>query len=285
MKITLDEALSEKKLILADGSIKGGNNEFYWYLGGIKRPNQLDLVKVQTEIDGLNQFSNILLRDNVRTIAQVTQELSCLPEMINKNIKYIFYRTEKNNYLEERAKLSELHQSAFNVVKCSKSKEISKTEAGILNGNLENYFEMIRTLDEVLGLKRDSNELYQMHHPDDWEDKHTDEYLVAYAYCLNIANKNCGILTSDTDLIRLMGACTEILGGDEFLPFNEIFRYKMSKNGHGIYFKKNSQEKYEKAIDFTEERYKKEFRLVNLNTRKNDEIREKIYDLIQKVEC
>jgi len=285
MEITLEEVLKEKDIVLVDGSTNGHSN-FYWYLGGIDKPIQIDLSRVEEEIFRVNQFSELLLKPNVRTIPQVTEELSCLKDMVEKNKKHIFYKA-RVNCEEERLKLDELSEAIFRMTSYSKGREISKTEAGVLNGNLEKLFEIVSILSEELHLKRDSNLKYGRSHPKDWKDKKTDEYLVAFAYSLMLQNKKSAILTGDTDLIRLMGVCTKIIGCEEFLPTNQVFRESVLKNSYGVYFRTVDQktndlflEYYQQSIDLSKTSFDKSFQLYN---QPNKTIKSRISSLIKEI--
>ena len=138
--------------------------------------------------------------------------------------------------------------------------------------------EMVQVLEEEIRLKKDTGYLLGEHDTDRARENHTDEKLVASAFCASMHTTGpIKILTQDTEFVSLIGVLPRLLGSDSFLPCNVLFRDSLRMNPVILYLKTN--EGYAKAVDTSDDSkviFLRDFRIYNKNTPKNKEIRDKL---------
>ncbi len=286
--MSLDEILEEDKIFLVDTSAKRSSQDFLYSLWETRRPTELDLNKIEGEIESVTQFNELLDNKKVLTIKQVLEELSRFTEIIGEKENHLFRRNNKISTKKE--KFSELRKAAVQMTRYCRRKSLSPT-LPYLERNITPFFDIIRLLDEAGRLRRGHEKSL---HEANWKDKHTDEYLVAYAYSLMLSGKKCGILTADMDLVRLMETCTKVISGEEFFPENSKFREHILKNGYGIYLKNNLLERslpdcstsrkiYKSEVNLSETAFETKFSIEGLDRLYASVLKEEIYSLIKQL--
>lgn len=284
--VSLDEIL-KGGIVLIDGCIqRSSEKKTIREMYSTTRYQQINLLSVSQEIEGIEKLSKLLELENVFTIQGVADEFQRYTEIIGEKRSHLS-KTQKmpsqkhrkgeeyRNSTEDRdASLEELHDCAFTVHRQMLSKRIP---VGYLGGS-ERYKmieKMVQVLEEEIRLKKDTSYLLGEHDTDRARESHTDEKLVASAFCASMhAAGPIKILTQDTDFISLTGVLPRLLGSDSFLPCNVLFRDSLRMNPVILYFK--TDEGYEKAVDTSDDSrvvFLRDFRIYNTNTPKNKEIK------------
>jgi len=130
-----------------------------------------------------------------------------------------------------------LQETTYDLRIASRNKELQR-HFSIDEEKYNVLVEMINLLDRMIHLKKDTNLIYGQHDVDMSRESDREERLVASAYYLSIfSGKKPVILTADTDFVRLMGVVPRLMGSDEFLPENELFREALKANPPGLYLK------------------------------------------------
>ena len=86
--VSLQEIVDEKKLIIVDGSIKE-TSSFLWNIYGIKSFGDLDLESIDSEIDYMENFLELIRIPELKTIPGVTNEIKAYLDGVITKISYL----------------------------------------------------------------------------------------------------------------------------------------------------------------------------------------------------
>ena len=249
--------------------------------------NNLDSSLIISERNKIIGSIEIIKNQKVKVIPQVVEEIKEYQRILGDKISYIshldrgrFYRNKnkrhiskwfiknnKNNSINKKL-LGDLQQDAYLLYQlCSRKKfEISDKKFELL-------LEMIKLLDNKIGLKKDISYVYGDHNiPDTSSD--TDERLVASLYWNSLySNNSASLLTTDTDFIRLLGVTPTLLGSYQFFPYNEYFRNRLSKNPFKLYIFTNNEYSEKTFHPFN---FNHDFLIYKIPKNENSEVRERI---------
>lgn len=238
--VTLQEILSSKEsIILIDTSIRSGSID--------ERGVGWDIYDAQTYVElnhgdlirggeNIRFLTLILEHPNTATIPKITQEIKNLEQVLSNKIKFLNenhrnrqgyhankgrrFRKQKERSASSESLLKELQQRTYCLYRLSERKELTFEES-----TYQPLLEMIKLIDEAIGLKQDTHLLYHERDKPEIHDSDTDEKLTAALFYLSMfSDKPPILLTRDGDMVRLVGVIPRLIGADNFLPENKRFR-------------------------------------------------------------
>ena len=242
----LAEIVEMENPLLLDAGVSSSNG-FYWWLGGIKIPEQLERDKMKEEIHRLDYFVSLLKNPHARTIEKVCEELSKIARHVANVRKFIFGGYDSEEYPDEEILLEELEASALSLWQTSKKATTCKRGDRLLSSNIENFSAMLKLLAPVLEIKRDYHKKYGNHKANGTSDSDTDEYISATLYELFLSGKTPAIATKDTDILRFLTQTPAVLCSNEFSPAKQDLKEAVCNMGFKVYFSNPSSEEF-KAI-------------------------------------
>lgn len=247
-EVTLDYILESNDLLLIDASAQ--DTHFLEYSYGIRKIEDINLDLLDYENGNVLSFINLLNNPKIKTIEGVVEEIRVYIDKLGYKIswmakykeddrkilndqsykisrKYINHKKQDKEYFIES--LRRYHDDLYKLYKLYKNKIIE-----IKDKNYDLFVDMFRFLDHEINLKKDISYLYDYK---DNKNNNTDEELCsALLWSSLFSNNRTGVLTRDTNFIRLLGVVPRIIGSSEFLPHNQYFRDKIKSNTPYLYF-------------------------------------------------
>lgn len=287
--VSLEELKSYEHLFLVDTNLTNcENNNFFWDSYGDRKRDYLETGSLEIELKGYEDFIKLIRRHSVVTIPEITQEIQRYSEILGERIS--FYNSverhlpRKGRYLSARKKpsikkhsqnvrklIQDLQEASFIAYKESKKREL-KTDQ-----RYDSLVGIVKLLSQNIQLKQDTHYIHG-EHTREYND--TDERITAVAYWLSLNRKKPLVLTRDGDLVRLFGVTPRLMGADNFLPYNKLFRESLKDFPFRVYLKREGVTK--KAIGGSTPNFDKEFIINNLHNGKSEEIREEMLNLWQQ---
>lgn len=287
--VALEELADHKYVFLVDGSIRGKKSgSFLWDAYGNRKQDHIDVSLLREECSDYEEFLGLIRRSSVVTIPEVTREMQSYPELLGERIAFYnsnerdspkkarYSRAKKRPSLRKHSQniselLQELQCVSYQSYQESKRSEL-KTDK-----SYELLVEMVRLLSQNIGLKQDTE--YLLGKPSK-EDTDTDERIAAAAYWLSLNKKRPVVLSSDGDIVRLLGVTPRLMGAGSFLPHNESFRESLENCPFEIYLRREGI--IQKALDDYEVYFDCDFEIHNLPFGESDEIKEEMLRLWQQ---
>ncbi len=222
MIVTLDEILEHEDCVFVD-----------WSALNLETTKGNDADKVK----------EILKRDNVYTIKEITAEIRKFEKQVMKSsdmAKSMFYMGSGNRRKEinRRAKYGPesrryLKKQLTEIRRISEKKELRINDL-----RYDLLFNMTKLISEKANLKKDMSYQLGEHDVDKSYHSFTDEKLTATVYWNTLFCENdCCLIAEDRDFIRLLNGVTKMIGSKSFLPNNKIFRDKIKENSFRLYTK------------------------------------------------
>jgi len=275
--LSLEQVLNKEEIVLVDSCVKGGNG-FYWELGNTKTPQKLDLLipQIEMEIKSLRALTLILAHPNIATIEEVCNEYLRISKHVGTCIQFLCARGLNEDFSEARDKLQELNNTAFNLWKQANRSQLCKRNGFVNNTVYGLFFEMVKTLEDKIHIKKDTTDLYMDHISEASKDSVTDEKIIACLFSLVMTGRSPAVATGDTDLIKLLGISSKMICCNQFSPYNFDFCSLLKDPGVKLYFTKD-RVKYELAVDSQREpgRYMNnhDFSISRIDKEENDMIK------------
>jgi len=207
--LTFEDLLNEEDYIICDtGACSIPKSD--WYNEGICQARNLsgiDTSIVSREIELLSSYIEFLSNEKVYVTCGVLQEMKNLDEAIGYSRRFfdLKERRQKNRHgdFDDNSKelLETMHELAHGVYKEAR-RSVFQPEQKERYSHLENI--VIDTTQKT-GAKVDFSILYRDKKRTGREDTHADEQLAATAlYLSSVAERKCGIITSDSDIRRIL---------------------------------------------------------------------------------
>lgn len=240
---SLKEILDTHEEVILDTSTQQIKRDcsFFSHIYDINNFFSLDKNYLENKISETNNFLESLDHPSARTIPEITNEILNYAEKLRKKLSYLSTRSRKDcskndaeNKNEESCKeelFRLLYEKNYNCYCYSREKEIR-----VNNSKYNSLVEIVISIEKVLHLKRDIGyekgevDIDRSHKSD------TDEKIVATLLYNSMFSEKSPVLASkDSDFLSLLGAIPKIIGADDFLPYNELFRKQIIKNPFKLY--------------------------------------------------
>ncbi len=243
--VTLDDVLAEE-LVLIDGCVKSRTG-FLTRIYGTRNGSSLNTRVMRDEIRDLQYFLDILGRDNIQTIPQVSGQFRVYYEKVRGRLRYFYglhgrdidfgngnrdifksHRKFKKRSTKNLKLLRQLTHSVEQVYNSLTGMELDTTGPAY-----EILVDMVKNIASVFELKQDTAPLYGLP-PTKPSDK--DERLVASAYWVSMNSDIApAIFTSDTNFKRIIGVTPYLMGNRDFLPYNQDFVDAIAERAPKLY--------------------------------------------------
>lgn len=285
-KFTLEEIAVDGAIILVDGSIKaGGKPGILWDVYDANKFLGLDLKKMRNFKGDIAFFEKVIENPYVFTIEEVCDEFFGLVEGLGVKIhdclktpKVVGRRARKkylsdNNSREREETIKQMHERVFQCHRRLKTKvlKFGEPEKKVYNFLLD----MIKTIEPLLMLKRDTGYIIGERQRDRSRDSDTDERIVATLLTLSLFSEKKPIgLTSDGDISRMVAKIPRFIGAEQYLPYNESFRNAWMQNPAKIYY--YSEQAFTLNADTSEREFYRAVKLNELTPEQNWNLREKL---------
>lgn len=262
-QVDLDYILESNDLLLMDTSAQ--DTHFLRDSYGIRKIEDINLDLLNYENGNILKFINLLNDSKLGTIQEVIDEIKIYVEKLGYKISWITkYKEDHRKFLgNQRIKIDRkyvnhkkkdhydlidllriYHENVYKFYSICKNKKIE-----IKNKNYELFVQMFEIIDNAINLKKDTAYIYGQEANN--KNNHTDEKLCsALIWNSLFSNNRTGILTKDTDFIRLLGVVPKIIGSDEFLPCNQYFRKRIKSNNPHLYILYNDKLCNEISLDY-----------------------------------
>ena len=251
----LEEIAGKEKFIIVDGSchsLQSGRN-FLWESYDVKDYVSLNNELVRDSICELTNFVDFLEQGNVFTLPCVVEELGSYEKGVAVKIKdlnsksYVVpkftrkrrFHNLKDKGSEARESLEELQELSWNMVQLASRKSVD-----IFDERYETLLDLVKRISVVADLKKIGDKYDKVTRSQlNPYGSDTDERLTsAVLYYAFFSDKFPTLVTKDTDFVSLLGCVSGILGGNEFLPYNQEFRDKFeSGNPFNLYVSRNGK--------------------------------------------
>ena len=288
-QVSLEDVFSDNDIVFVDGSAFSHTDlprEIY-DKGSFC---YIDNNSLKFEMSRINYALEIMNNINTRVTPEVVKEIWEYGRILGDTISNISnkdrgrdYRYHKKKHIPKRKMinnessthnkelLEDLQKNAYSLFQMCSRKKFE-----IKDNKFDFMLEMIKLLDQKIGLQRDFSYNYGEHDlPRTNFD--TDDKLVASLYWKSLfTNEKSSILTGDSDIERILGVSSRLLGSEFFLPYNELFRDKLNFNPCKLYFS------YEECLfekNFSPYHYDKDFLIRKISYGENIKVRESIKSL------
>lgn len=266
-RISLQEMASKEHIVLIDAcgyhNFADGREDFCKKIYDTDNRTGLGREITYCESRSIWDLTDILEQDNVFTIPEVVNEIRGKLKSINAKCHYFKGSTKIDrrarrklnivNHSKER--INELQHQVYSTIELAKKKDIrwckDLTDIPKYEQKFHEVLEMIKLLDKAIGLKKDTGYFYGERERDMSGESDTDERIVAHAYCISmLSSKKPIVISGDTDLIRLMGVTPRLMGAEDLMPSNELFRRRLVENPFKLCFNDHiAPGNYSLAID------------------------------------
>lgn len=248
-EVTLEYILESNDLLLVDTSAQ--DTHFLRESYGVRNLEDINLDLLNYENGNVLSFINLLNRSKITTIENVVDEIRIYVDKLGYKISWMAklkeddrkilndqsYRIDRRyiNHKKINKKdvigfLRKYHENLYRLYKLYKNKKIE-----IKDRNYDSFIDMFKVLDHEIYLKKDTSYVYGQEANNN--NNYTDEKLCsALIWNSMFSDNRTGILTRDTDFIRLLGVVPRIIGSSEFLPYNKHFRDRIKSNNPCLYF-------------------------------------------------
>lgn len=271
--VSLKEILNTSNIVLLDTSAcsyrrKGNLNES---LRSCYQYAQIEEGLIKEESDRIDGLMSIILSESTRIIPEVIKEIEGYRNYLIKRNEVFLINGVRNEDKETKRQMEHLIEKSNLMIDASLKKEliIEDPKYNILT-------KMIVLLNKTINIKG----AHTASNEEKIVDKYTitDERLVAASYYLSINKKIPSIITGDIHFIDLFDATIPLMGSDEFLPYNNKFRWVTWNKFVRLYFLNNNEEYNITNIKLKERIFPKNFKLHNY-PEKSEETKKKMLDL------
>jgi len=292
--ITLTEVLDTHEEVLIDGSIETPYS--FSFLQNNYTVNEfLELHKgdLEREISYGQNFLNILKHPNARSISEITDEIKNHSIKLSEKLSHLSatarYISGSRNRHQRKRKLKKYVKTHIDQIQPNEdsSKTLQKlsydcfrqskaNEMRIDDSRYNTLTEMVIYMERELNLKNDTT-FEKGIVAEDWSHKSiTDEKLIATLFYQSMFSENSPVLvTKDGDFIRLLETLPTIIGSDEFMPHNNLFRSKIIENPVKLYFS-NDKNMFSNYLDGFSIEFSPKFHIEEKSNLKEREIKEKV---------
>ncbi len=293
--ITLQEILAqENQIVFVDGSI-GDRHDFCWDTYHAHRFEDFNLQRIQEETNEYEKLKRIIEAEGTTTIPEVSKEIRACAEIIGQKVSYhsrpiipahkkrrngnkgnAHFSLSKNAVLNRDA-LMKMQETIFSTY-CS----FENNETKINDSRYKSIVDMVKMISQDIGLKKDKASEHGKPARDP-NRSDTDERLAAAIFYFSLFDKRTPVLlTADTDFPRLLGIGIQLLGADDFRPYNKVFRKGLKGNRFKLYFSHNG-DNYDNRFQQRPLEYCKAFAINGFSAQESEAEREKVLGLWKEV--
>ena len=263
---TLREILDSNNEVILDGSVER-QSTFLWEIFESKDYSQLNSKDIISEISSFQEFLEAFEHPNARTTPEITREIRTYAEKLGEktsylkgSIKFHKHKTKNPKKRNRRQKLIDsshsislnqelletLQKRVFHAYQISRGKELE-----IGDSDYEKFAGAIIQIERLLHLKQDTGYFIGKHDKDKTHYSDTDERITATILWQSMfSNQSPVLVTKDKDFVRLLGTLPKLLGSDIFLPYNQLFRKRMTENPFKLYCtNQHNQDNYQYHLD------------------------------------
>ena len=261
---TLIEILDSHENVIIDGSARI-HSSFMWDIYEIDDYSCFKSEDIRRESSIFQKFAEILNHPNSRTTPEINHGIKIYAEKIGEKISFLSSRNiqrgnrankwrrglKKSGNLDERRLLNQrllkrLQGIVFTAYCSSKRKELRKID----DPHYETFADMLVQLERILHLKRDTGFLLGYHNEDRSYSSEADERVAATILWQSMfSDKSPVLVTRDRDFINLLEVIPKIIGSDDFLPYNKLFRRQVIGNPFILYYTKSRGESYKHHLN------------------------------------
>lgn len=297
---TLKEILDSNSEVILDSSAERSTS-FLWEIFESRDYSHLNANDIRDEILNYQRFLDALEHPNARTTHEITQEIRTHAEKLGEKTSYLkdpkeIYRHGAGNLNKKHRKwnkkkkgegltdslqidpsnqklLETLQENVFHAYQISRSKELEITDP-----DYKTFAEAIIQLERLLHLKQDTAYFLGKSDEDRAHYSDTDEKITATILWQSMfSNQSPALVTLDQDFIRLFGALPRLLGSDTFLPYNQLFRKRVTENPFRLYYTNDrTKDDYEHSLNNSHIDFLPEFQSNVFSRRTNQETEDRI---------
>lgn len=274
---TLIKILDSHEEVILDTSVHEHKSSFLFNNFHISNFIGLNKESLQNELFAIENFLEALKHHNSRTIPEVTREIRTYAEKLGKKRSYLLNENGiiKRKHTHKQELFKDLEEKAFECYNASREKELK-----IRDKKYRILTAIISYLENILHLKSDFSYLIDERDRDNSHDSNTDEKIVATLFYKSIfSEKNPILVTKDRDFMNLLKIIPQIIGSDDFMPYNKLFRRQIIGNSFKLYFKNLLNENYSHYLNYSYINFDPEFRIRNLSNEVNQQTKKYILDL------
>ncbi len=281
--VNLKEILDTHEQVILDGSVESAphGDSFMDANFDIRNYFNIDRDSLKRAISRIQKFSDHLNHPNSRTTPEITEEIRTYAEKLGEKRTYLSLVPRNINHKMrqtaiERASSTEklfanFQEIVFNSYQVSKKKELK-----INDRKYEFLTDMVISLEKIIKTKKDWKYEHGFRDRDRSHDSNADEKIVSTLLYQSIFSEKTPVLaTKDRDFIKLLGIIPGIIGSDEFMPYNSLFRKRITENPFKLYFAKagDNHDDFSRYLNSLYLKFAPEFSIDQKSEEENKEIK------------